>query len=1453
MISSLRLRFLGFALLAIFLSTTAVSTAAQTDDETTIPAPQSVTIAGTLQPEAGCAGEWDPTCAESQLVYDSSDDLWSATFDLPAGNYEYKAALNESWDDNYGLNTEYYGSNILLAVEEDGPITFWYDHKTRWVSDSINSIVANVPGDFQEEIGCPGDWQPDCLRSLLQDPNGDGIYTFITALIPAGDYEAKVAEDQAWTINYGQNGEQDGANIPFSVGENQATIFNFDPQTGILTIETTDDVPSGLITALDQVQSDGEASLPPPVIAKPNLVVVPGTIQSVLGCDGDWQPDCELTALTFDEESQVWRGEFTIPAGEYEYKVAIDGGWDVNFGQNAAPGGANILLALEEETAVSFFFDHKTGWVTDSVNTTITTVFGDFQSELGCSEDWSPGCMAGWVQDPDGDGNFVFQTLSIPAGDYEVQAALNRSWDNVIGEAGEAGGPPIKFNVPEDNSLTTFNFDSNTNVLTVFTGGGGIKGNIAEPTAFWVAERLILWDVSHELGHQYFFNYDPAGGTFSNGLDGVDSAEAVPLTILEGGVPDDVAQKFPHLANLTPLAFPDDVRIARTALKGQIAVSAKDEAGVPLNAAGLQIPGVIDDLYPYDGSLGVSIEGGAPVIRVWAPTARQVRFHLFSTSQTEFSDTVEIMQVNPRTGVWTIEGDPDWIGKFYLFEVEVFVPAEGQVVNNIVTDPYSLSLSINSGRSQIVDMQSVELMPDGWQLVEKPALDAPEDMIVYELHVRDFSVNDDSVEDEFKGTFMAFAQTESNGMQHLAALAEAGMTHLHLLPTFDIATIDEDKNNWTGPTFADLSGFSADGEDQQALISELRDQDPFNWGYDPFHYNVPEGSYSTDPDGSDRIIEFRQMVQSVNEIGLRVVIDVVYNHTNASGQSSKSVLDQIVPGYYHRLDGNGRVERSTCCENTATEHDMMRKLMIDSVVLWATEYKIDGFRFDLMGHHMRDDMLAVRAALDALTIEEHGVDGQRIVVYGEGWNFGEVADNARGINATQNNMAGTGIGTFNDRLRDAARGGSPFGGQIEQGFINGLGTNPNSFDQGPESLQMTRLGGFMDLMRIGLAGNLRDYRFINFQGTEVSGIGVDYNGSAAGYTEDPQENIVYVSKHDNETLFDIIQYKAPTETSTADRARMQTMGNSIVLLSQGIPFTQAGDDLLRSKSLDRNSYNSGDWFNRLDFTYQSNNFGIGLPPAADNQGVWDIMSGILANSTLVPTPDDIAYARDTFREFLQIRQSSPLFRLQTKEDVINRLQFHNTGPEQLPGLIVMSISDVAGADLDTDLDGIIVLFNATSEQIVFELPDAANLPYDHHPVQANSVDPLLGEVSFEFESGTFVVPKLTTAVFTLPQGTVVESIAEQEQEAPAEAEAIEEEVAESTEEAMEEEAVAELTDEPEEEEPADEESTAEEASTEVVSEGPTPESGGNAGLIAGIIGALGLAGAGAYAYSRRQK
>jgi pullulanase-type alpha-1,6-glucosidase len=491
--------------------------------------------------------------------------------------------------------------------------------------------------------------------------------------------------------------------------------------------------------------------------------------------------------------------------------------------------------------------------------------------------------------------------------------------------------------------------------------------------------------------------------------------------------------------------------------------------------------------------------------------------------------------------------------------------------------------------------------------------------------------------------------------------------------------------------------------------------------------------------------EFREMVAGLNQAGLRVVMDVVYNHTNSAGQNDKSVLDKIVPGYYHRLNDRGDVETSSCCPNTASEHNMMEKLMIDSLVTWAREYKIDGFRFDLMGHHMVSNILNVRAALDGLTVARDGVDGRSIYLYGEGWNFGEVADNARGVNATQANMAGTGVGTFNDRVRDAVRGGGPFSGLQEQGYATGLCYDPNAIPQGDACAELLRR---TDWVRVSLTGNLANYMLEDRNGNFVPGSAVDYQGQPAGYTLDPQEDITYISAHDNETLFDAVQLKAAGTSDLAARVRAHNVGLSIVALSQGVPFFHAGSDLLRSKSMDRDSYNSGDWFNRLDFTYQDNNWGVGLPVASKNLDNWPIMQPLLANPALKPGPSHIMTAADHFQEMLEIRRSSPLFRLRTAAEVSARLAFHNTGPAQVPGLIVMSLSDAAGG-LDPAFKEIVALFNANDEPVDFTAGEFAALPFELHPVQAGSGDPVVRGSSFDLLTGSFGVAGRTTAVFVV--------------------------------------------------------------------------------------------------------
>jgi len=488
------------------------------------------------------------------------------------------------------------------------------------------------------------------------------------------------------------------------------------------------------------------------------------------------------------------------------------------------------------------------------------------------------------------------------------------------------------------------------------------------------------------------------------------------------------------------------------------------------------------------------------------------------------------------------------------------------------------------------------------------------------------------------------------------------------------------------------------------------------------------------------------MIQALNQIGLRVVMDVAYNHTHSSGQNDRSVLDKLVPGYYHRLNADGAVETSTCCPNTAAEHEMMEKLMIDSIITWARDYKVDGFRFDLMGHHPKSTMLKIRAALNALTEETDDVNGSEIYLYGEAWNFGEVANDSRFEQARQAHMAGTGIGSFNDRIRDGVRGGGHASGLRDQGFATGLLYDPNAIYQGNPEDQRNQLLLQADWIRVSLAGALAQYPLIDRFGNSVLGKQVDYKGQQAGFTADPQENINYAAAHDNETLFDAVQLKVPLGTANGDRVRVQNMANDLVALGQGVPFFHAGQDMLRSKSMDRDSFNSGDWFNRLDFTFTWNNWGAGLPVASKNRDSWPIMTPLLANPALRVAPEQIQATAEHFREMMKIRKSSRLFRLPNESEVVARIGFLNTGPSQIPGMIVMTLSDPDGS-IDRLREMIVVLFNATDDPQLFAAPLFASFDFNLHEVQQASSDPVVRTSSWDAGTATFSVPARTTSVF----------------------------------------------------------------------------------------------------------
>ena len=932
-------------------------------------------------------------------------------------------------------------------------------------------------------------------------------------------------------------------------------------------------------------------------------------------------------------------------------------------------------------------------------------------------------------------------------------------------------GPDMSFDVKQVGNLVFLTSGSTT--ITP------VPQRPALGNAHLISRDTLAWKIADPSATMEL-RYSPAA-SIAVGATDVTGGSSIALAPNPAGLTAAQKAMAPQLASYRAftVAAPD-LPALQDALKGQLVAVARDAAGKLIGASAVQTAWALDDLYAYDGPLGVAYAPDyTPTFRLWAPTAQSVKLHVFDAGKAEIA-AVDLAE--GASGVWSAAGQASWYGGYYRYEVKVYHPATGHIEDLAVTDPYAVNCSTNGLYAQIIDLDDPATRPAGWDMLAKPALPAdwaPTDIVLYEGHVRDFSAGDPTTPADRRGKYLGFvtdaAAAQSDGLKHLQALAQAGLTHLHLLPAFDFATVDEDPANRVDidQPFSDLcaknpnvpaamcalygaqsirsvyQSLAADSQTQQTIAYHLKELDSFNWGYDPFHYGSPEGSYASTADGPAKIVEFRAMVKGLSDIGLRVVMDVVYNHTNAAGIADRSVLDKVVPGYYHRLDpDHGAVYNSTCCANTATEHHMMEKLMSDTVVRWARDYKVDGFRFDLMGHQPRAAMQRLQARLAALTPSADGVDGSKIFLYGEGWDFGEVQGNALFVQASQLNLGGIGIGTFNDRIRDAIRGGGPFDNSAQlranQGFASGLYTDPNESAPSPAAAKDT-LGKRTDWIKAGMAGNLADFRLVASSGATVTAHDLDYNGAPAGYTQLPQESINYAGVHDNQVLFDILQAKLPTGRSMADRVRDQDLALDAVLLGEGVPFVHMGDDLLRSKSEDANSYDSGDWFNRIDWSGQGTAWASGMPQSQDNFGNWLLISNLFHDASIAPSAGDIAAAAAHFRELLAIRKSTRLLRLATKADVMKRVDFLNAGPAQVPGVIVMTVTDgsCGGADLDPARDAVVVILNASASAQTLAVPGASG--FTLHAVQQASADAVVRTAS---ASGTsFTVPARTTAVF----------------------------------------------------------------------------------------------------------
>ncbi|WP_323900007.1 pullulanase-type alpha-1,6-glucosidase [Aeromonas hydrophila] len=986
-----------------------------------------------------------------------------------------------------------------------------------------------------------------------------------------------------------------------------------------------------------------------------------------------------------------------------------------------------------------------------------------------------------------------------------AESGLNAGWDDKVNTPAAADGFGPSWVVPLSKLEGCINFiarngdlanltgsdmkvvfsDHPDRTVAIVAGKNEIFGSRAEAftAAFGVAGasahlidgNTLIWQGGKDKPHVRL--YYTESGTIKANAEGV--FDFPYITLAPTSLTAEQQAKYPHLKDAAAFALPAGKDL-KPLLKGELVAIGTDADGILQGATLVQSAGALDALYSEAATkltYGAVVEGGNVTFRLWAPTARSVKLALFDGQHKPLGERT--MTLDEASGSWSVQGGSELVGKFYRYDIQVYHPVSRKLESYQVTDPYSLSLAMNSEFSQVVDLNDPALKPEGWDSLKAPhSQQNPADITIYEAHVRDLTGNDDSTPAEHRGKFLGLTDTDTAPVKHLQALAKSGVSHLHLLPVFDIATVNEDpaKVANISDDFGKLcqvnpevqnskfAGYCSSGQTIEAVLGDLqggdskenpqvqelygylRGVDSFNWGYDPYHYTTPEGSYATNAEGSQRILEFREMVKAIKQnIGMNVVMDVVYNHTNEAGLGPKSVLDKIVPWYYQRLNPEtGSVENSTCCSNTAPEHAMFAKLMDDSLVTWARDYKIDAFRFDLMGHHPKDQMVQALAAVKQVNPEMY--------FYGEGWNFGEVQDDKRFVQATQKHLAGTGIGSFSDRLRDAVRGGSPFDGgdtiRKTQGFGNGALVDANEMDGVDRATALHQA----DLVRLGMAGNLKDFILTDKDGMPKKGSDIDYNGQPAGYAQDPTEIQNYVDKHDNQTLFDNLIYKAP---QGADLVRMQGVSLATAMLGQGIPFTHAGVELLRSKSMERDSYDSGDWYNRVDYTLADNNFDKGLPRKDKDGDNYPLIEKVLGKH-VKPSGADMATMVGFYQELAELRQSSRLLRLGSGAEVIKRVDFRNTGPDQEAGLIVMTVDDGvnAGADLDPAIDGLVVMINATNApQSISDFRDGNDQPIDltslqlspaHHGGESIARDAAVN-------GGTLTLGAWSAAVFVKPQ------------------------------------------------------------------------------------------------------
>ncbi|MBR7178760.1 MAG: type I pullulanase [Oscillospiraceae bacterium] len=1135
-----------------------------------------------------CGSNWANSDPNNQMTL-NADGLYEKTFEnVPAGNHAFKVT-DGTWDNCWP------GSNYEFTTTELQNVTVTFNADTKEINVSLSEPTGGelpeqppVTEAFYTVAGtaelCGKAWSPDYDANKMTLNTETGLYEKYFVNVPAGEHKFKIT-DGTWSNCWG-NGDDGDGNTVFTTAEAMNILITFNADTKEIGIELIE------IAAYYVAGTDGL-------------------------CGVGWDPGYAANRMYLDTDGLYKKLFKSVPAGTHDYKIT-DGSWSNNWGAEGVKDGANISFTTDDVYNITITFDPETCLSTQILSEATApdpvvpvdypiTVKVHYYRPDGNYADWEVHMWNGsGVTTVPSTREFEEENVEFEGTTYERTATYftnsNETWVGFIVKKpdwtkdpdgdrkidisdvlsgtvhvyAKSGSALEDFDVVKDDcvkgaKITGAKWDSLTDILTVTTSMA-VEGDLME--AFTLFEVVGDEETPIEI----------------TSVTKVDGKNDYILGHAEGAIAKDKAYRVYFNGASCDVTIPNTY-------------STKE----------------FEALYTYTGDdLGATWTAESTTFRVWAPTAAEVYVNLYTAGEGGES-LGQVAMTADVNGTWiaTVEGDLN--GTYYTYSVNVM----GNTVE--ACDPYARTTGVNGNRAMVIDLDSTD--PEGWAEDDYVTQDNYTDAVIWELHVRDFSIDESSgVSEANRGKFLAFTEkgTTVNGDGEISTgidyMVDLGINYVHLLPVYDINSVDETTGG-------------------------------YNWGYDPKNYNVPEGSYSTDPyNGAVRVNEFKQMVQSLHDNGIGVIMDVVYNHVADAGEFC---FNKIVPGYFSRIHDDGSYQSNSGCGNdTATERAMVSKYIVDSVLYWNTEYHIDGFRWDLVG-------LIDYETINAVMEEVHAVNPD-IIFYGEGWEMcswttkdeGEWADDPYSKKMTiqpNDKLVNTDAGTFaffNDTIRNVIHGGVFTA--TDKGFVTGF----------HDGNRQTVIDGYMAYSKWG---------------------------SNSERVDTPLQTVNYASCHDNYTLFDnftvdVVDMNGQALSyETAEAAAVQAykynkMAAAYYITAQGVPFIHAGEEMLRSKPtedaegnfvFDHNSYSSGDGVNSFK---------------------WAMLQD-----------DMVAASYDYYKGLIAFRKAHPALRMTEQSEILAAMESLNTGSDQ-----VVAILNKGGNGENAQ---ILTIINAGTDSYTMNLPE----------------------------------------------------------------------------------------------------------------------------------------------------